>query len=89
MSQSSVNVQRHLVRRARKHRKMREKSVTVTNYAWIYGREHDDPMDDLDVTMAIEGIFLKTSLRAAVRLGQDHEANLRYVQNHFWVSVGL
>ena len=55
----------------------------------IYGREHDDPMDDLDVTMAIEGMFLNTSLRAAVRLGQDHEANLRYVQNHFWVSVGL
>ena len=25
----------------------------------IYGREHDDPMDDLDVNMAIWGIFLK------------------------------
>ena len=45
-------------------------------------------MDDLDVTLAIEGIFLNTSLRAAVPLGQDHEANLRYVKNHFWISVG-
>ena len=44
--------------------------------------------DDLDVTMAIEGIFLNTSLRAAVRLGQDDEANLQYVKNHFWISVG-
>ena len=38
----------------------------------IYGREHDDPMDDLDVNMAIWG-----------------EANLRYVENHLWNSVGL
>ena len=45
-------------------------------------------MDDLDVTMAIEGIFLTTSLRATVRLGQDHEANLRYVKHHFWNRVG-
>ena len=38
----------------------------------IYGREHDDPMDDLDVNMAIWD-----------------EANLRYVENHLWNSVGL
>ena len=47
----------------------------------IYGREHDDPMDDLDVNMAIWGTFLNATLRAAVHLGQDHEANLRYVKN--------
>ena len=41
----------------------------------IYGREHDDPMNDLDVTMAIWGIFLNATLRAAVHLGQDYEAN--------------
>ena len=45
-------------------------------------------VDDLDVNMAIWGIFLNTTLRAAVHLGQDHEANLRYVKNHFWHSVG-
>ena len=54
----------------------------------ICGREHDDPMDDLDVNMAIWGIFLNATLRAAVHLGQDYEANLRYVKNHLWNSVG-
>ena len=45
-------------------------------------------MYDLDVNMGIWGIFLNTTLRAAVHLGQDHEANLRSVKNHFWNSVG-
>ena len=35
------------------------------------------------------GIFLNATLRAAVHLGQDCEANLRYVKNNFWNSVGL
>ena len=54
----------------------------------VYGREHDDPVEDLDVHMAIWSIFLNATLRAAVHLGQDHESNLRYVKNHFWKSVG-
>ena len=54
----------------------------------IYGREHDDPMDDLDVNMATCGIFLNTTLQAAVHFGQDYEANLRFVKKHFWNSVG-
>ena len=54
----------------------------------IYGREHDDPMNDLDVNMAIWGIFLNATLRAAVHLGQEYEANLRYVRNNLWNSVG-
>ena len=54
----------------------------------ICGREHDDPVDDLDVNMDIWGIFLNTTLQAAVHLGQDYEANLRYVRNHFRNSVG-
>ena len=54
----------------------------------IYGREHDDPMNVLDVNMAIWGIFLNATLRAAVHLGQDYEVNLRYVKNHRWNSVG-
>ena len=45
----------------------------------IYGREHDDHMIDLDVNMANRGIFLN---------GQDYEANLRYVKNNLWNSVG-
>ena len=55
----------------------------------IYGREHDDPMDDLDVNMATGCIFLNTTLRAAVHLGQDYESNLRYVKNNLCNSVGL
>ena len=54
----------------------------------IYGREHDDPMDSLDVNMATWRVFLNTTLRAAVHLGQDYEASLRYVKNHLWNSVG-
>ena len=54
----------------------------------IKGREHDDPVDDLDVNAAIWGIFLNTTFQAAVHLGQDYEANVRYVKNHFWSSVG-
>ena len=29
------------------------------------------------------------SSTAVLHLGQDHDANLRYVKNHFWNSVGL
>ena len=54
----------------------------------IYGREHDDPMNDSDVNMAIGGIFLNATLRAAVHLRQDYEVNLRYVKNNLWNSVG-
>ena len=54
----------------------------------IYGREHDDPMDDLEVNMAIGGIFLNATLPAAVDLGRACEANLRYVKNDLWNSVG-
>ena len=56
---------------------------------WIYGREHDDPWDVLYVNLAICGIFLNATLRATVHLGQDCEANLRYVKNNLWNSVGL
>ena len=53
----------------------------------IYGREHDDPMDGLDVNLAIQGIFLNTTLQAAVHLGQDCEANLRYVEESSFGTV--
>ena len=53
----------------------------------ISGREHDDPMNDLEVNMAIWGTFLNATLQAAVHLGQDNETNLRYVKNHLWNSV--
>ena len=55
----------------------------------ICGRELDDSIDDLDVNMAIGSIFLNATLRAAVHLGQDYGANLRYVKNNLWNSVRL
>ena len=54
----------------------------------IYGRENDDPMDDLDMNMSIWSIFLNATLRAAIHLGQDHMENLRFTKNYFWNSVG-
>ena len=61
----------------------------VFSIVWrIHERAPDDPKYDLDVDMAIWSIFLNATLRAAVHLGQDHEANLRYVKNHLWKSVG-
>ena len=33
------------------------------------------------------GIFLNTTLQAAVNLGGDYEVNLRFVKNHLWNSV--
>ena len=38
--------------------------------------------------MAVWGIFLNATLRAAVHLGQDFEANLGYVKKNLWNSVG-
>ena len=46
----------------------------------IYGRKPGDPLKDLDVNLA----FMNTTLRAAVHLGKDYEANLRYVKSHLW-----
>ena len=45
-------------------------------------------MDHLDVNMAIWGIFLNATLQAAAHLGQDCEANLRFVKKHLWNCVG-
>ena len=54
----------------------------------IHGREHDDPVDDLDVNVAFRGTVLNTTLQATVHLGQDYDTNLRFVKNHLWNSVG-
>ena len=64
----------------REIQKLKEKSghtiytCLQPQFTMIYGREHDDPMDDLDVHMTTWSIFLNATLRAAVHLGQDHEA---------------
>ena len=50
----------------------------------IHGRTADDRMEDLDVNTAIWWIFMNATRRPAVHLGQDYEANLRYVNNILW-----
>ena len=35
-----------------------------------------------------KGIYLNPTLRAAVHLGHNYEATLRFVKNHLWNSVG-
>ena len=54
----------------------------------IYGRQLGDPMKDLVVNLAIWGQFLNATLQAAVHLGQDYDANLRYVKNTLWKTAG-
>ena len=52
------------------------------------GRKPGDPMKDLDVNLAIWGFYMNTTLKAAVHLGKDCGANLRYVKNHLWNTAG-
>ena len=44
-----------------------------------YHRKPTDEMEDLDVNAAIWGMFLNTTLQAAVHLRQDNDQNLRFV----------
>ena len=54
----------------------------------VYERPAGDPVDDLDVNVAIWGIFMNATLRAATHLGNDHDVNLRNVKNSSWRSTG-
>ena len=54
----------------------------------ICGKQPGDPMEDLNVTLAIWWIFMNTTLRAAVHLGEDYDMNLRFVKNHLWKTTG-
>ena len=53
----------------------------------IYGRQPGDPMKDLDVNLAL-GMFVNTTLRAAVHLVKDYDTNLRFVKNYLWTTTG-
>ena len=50
----------------------------------IYGRQPGDPVKDLNVNLAIWGMFMNTTFRAAVHLGKDYDTNLHYAKNHLW-----
>ena len=54
----------------------------------VHERPAGDPMEDLDVNVAIWCIFMNATLRAAIHLGKDHDVNVRNVKNYFWISVG-
>ena len=47
-----------------------------------HGKQPDDPMEDLTVTVAIWGTLMNTTLQAAVHLGR------KYAKNHIWDSLG-
>ena len=54
----------------------------------IYGKQPGDPMEDLNVNLAIWGMFMNTTLRAAVHLGKVYDMNLRFVKNYLWKTTG-
>ena len=47
----------------------------------IYGRQPDDPMEDVNVNLAVWGMFMSTTLQAVVHLGRS------YAKNHIWDSL--
>ena len=54
----------------------------------FYGKQPGDPMEDLNVNLAIWGMFKKTTLRAAEHLGKDYDTNLHTAKNHLWEFLG-
>ena len=47
----------------------------------IHGRPSGDPMEDVDVNVAIWRVFTNATLKAAVHLGNDYDVNLKHVKN--------
>ena len=43
----------------------------------IHGRHPCDPVEDLNVSLASQGMFMHTTLRAAAHLGKDYDMNLK------------
>ena len=60
----------------------------VFSMVWkIYGKQPGDPTEDLNVNLAIWGMFTKTTLQA-VHLRKDYDTNLHHAKNHIWDSLG-
>ena len=53
----------------------------------IYGREHDDSLDNQDMNITIWDVQLNATLPATVHHRYDYEAKLPYVKNHLWRSA--
>ena len=45
-------------------------------------------MEDLDVNVAIWGVLMNATLKAAIHLRNNHDVNWRYVKNYCWRSTG-
>ena len=58
------------------------------HHSLLYGRPSYDPMEDLDVNVAIWRVFMNATLKAAVHLRNDHDVNLRYGKIFFWRTTG-
>ena len=54
----------------------------------IYGKQPGDPVEDLNVNLAIWWMFMNTTLHAAVHFGKDYDTKLHYAKNHIWDSLG-
>ena len=54
----------------------------------INGKPLGDPMEDLNVNLAVWRMVMNTTLRAAVHLGKDYDMNLRFVKNYLWKTTG-
>ena len=54
----------------------------------VYARPADDLVKDLNVNVAIEGVFMNATLKAPVHLGNDHDVNWGNGINSFWRSTG-
>ena len=54
----------------------------------VYESPAGDPVEDLDVIVAIWGVFMNATLKAVIHLGNDHDVNLRNGQNSSWRTTG-
>ena len=72
-----------------KRTKTRQWITSLPSTEAVYdGRPSDDRMEDLNVNVAKWGIFMNATLEAAIHIGNDHDANLRNVENSSWRSAG-
>ena len=58
------------------------------HHSLLHGRPSYDPMEDLDVNVALWRVFMNATLKAAVHLRNDHDVNLRYGKNYSWRTTG-
>ena len=53
----------------------------------IYGKQPGDPVEDFNVNLAICGMLMNTTLRAAVHSAEDYDTKLQFVKNYLWKTT--